>query len=126
MRHVFYTSRSVGLSTKAFDELVITSGNANQKRGIRSWISWDGSALSQILQGPAIAVDALYRTIRGDARHSGITLMTRSDLDATPIFDAGLMRLAPYDLYMRSREVADRAGDGDTSRWPLDDFDFQI
>ena len=126
MRHIFYTSRSVGLSTKAFDGLVITWGKANQERGIRSWISCDGVAVAQILQGPAIAVDALYRTIRGDTRHSSITLMTRSDLDATPIFNAGLMRLASYDLYMRSREVADRAGDGDTSRWPLDDFDFQI
>ena len=126
MRHIFFTSRSVGLPTKAFDDLVVTWGKANQKRGIRSWISCDGDAVAQILQGPAIAVDALYRAIRDDERHSAVTLMTRSDLDATPIFDAGLVRLAPYDLYMRSREVADRAGDGDTSQWPLDDFDFQI
>ena len=59
MRHIFFTSRSVGLPTKAFDDLVVTWGKANQKRGIRSWISCDGVAVAQILQGLAIAVDAL-------------------------------------------------------------------
>ena len=126
MRHIFYRSQAVGLSTGDFDAIAEHAKTRNRERGVRSWLARDGRMISQIIEGPGIKVDALYRVIRDDPRHEDVILITRTDIAPAPMFDCGISRLAPYDLYMRSLSVIEKHGHGDTMRLFLDDPDYTI
>ena len=120
MRHIFYSSQACGLNEKQFDLLVQRAVQKNQDLAIRGAIAWDGGIITQILEGPAEAVDSLYRTIRSDQRHTGVVLLIRADITASQFRDFGLSRRAPYDLYLTSLAITDRFGWGNTSAIDLE------
>ena len=115
MRHIFYCSRSAGMTKAEFDVLVERAVCKNHDRGIRGTIAWKGGLITQIIEGPADVVDDLYRTIRADRRHTGVVLLTRADITASQFHDFGLARRSPFDLYLISMAVTDQYGWGDTS-----------
>ena len=115
MRHIFYCSRSTGMTKAQFEKLVEQAVHKNRDRDIRGAIAWDGGLITQILEGPADIVDDLYRTIRVDPRHTGVVLLTRADISASQFHDFGEAKRSPFDLYLNSLAITDRYGWGDTA-----------
>ena len=120
MRHIFYSSQSADMDGQDYDGIVRHAIEKNRRNGIHGSIAWDGRVITQIIEGPAEAVDALYCAIRADRRHTGVVLLTRADITKSLFPDFGMTKRAPYDLYMISLAISDRYGTGDTSAVDLD------
>ena len=98
MRHIFYSSQSADMDGQDYAGIVRHASEQNLRRGIRGSIAWDGHIITQIIEGPAQAVDDLYRKIRVDRRHTGVVLLTRADITHAQFPDFGMTKRAPYDL----------------------------
>ena len=74
LRQIFYHSRAVG----RFDVgAILTSAKRNNGMdGISGVLLFDGERFLQVLEGPADAVAAAFERIRGDARHTDVTVVT--------------------------------------------------
>ncbi|TFF17586.1 BLUF domain-containing protein [Jiella endophytica] len=119
MRHISYTSLANGLSADDFAKIVAHAREENLKSHISGAIAFDGRMITQIIEGPRMAVDALYLRIRSDPRHSGVVLQTRADIKESQFEGFGLSRMTPSDLYMIAMQIEDRYGSGDSSAEPL-------
>ena len=120
MRHIFYSSQAVDMNQGQFDSMVERAALKNRVAGIFGAIAWDGGIVTQIIEGPANAVDDLYRIIRNDRRHTGVVLLIRADITASQFQGFGMSRRAPYELYLTSLSITDRCGWGNTSAIDLD------
>ncbi|MEN3793090.1 BLUF domain-containing protein [Fulvimarina sp. MAC3] len=119
MRHITYSSIANDLSKDAFRELVAESTRRNETRGVRGVIAYDGRIITQILEGEGETVDALFKTIMRDKRHSGVVLMTRVDLDKSQFDTFGMAKISPSEVYLMSSAIIERYGDGDNCETPL-------
>ncbi|MDY8107639.1 BLUF domain-containing protein [Fulvimarina sp. 2208YS6-2-32] len=113
MRHISYSSIANDLSRDEFHEIVASSAKRNGERGICGVIAYDGRVITQILEGEAETVDALFQKISNDPRHSGVVLMTRVDIAESQFKTFGMARLSPSELFLMSSAIIERFGDGD-------------
>ena len=113
MRHISYSSIADNLSRDEFREIVAYSETRNEKRGIYGVIAYDGRVITQILEGEGEVVDALFKKIRKDPRHSGVVLMTRVEVAESQFKSFGMARLTPSEVFLMSSAIIERFGDGD-------------
>lgn len=75
-RQLLYISRLAPNTTPAcVAEIVRTSRQHNEARGIGSVLVFDGLRFCQYLEGEAVAVEALAERIRNDPRHTDFRVL---------------------------------------------------
>lgn len=112
LKRIKYISQfSKNLTAADISDLVEKSARSNSEKGITGALMTSGHLFFQIIEGPAAAVDDLYKTICRDSRHKSVLLlnseervtrrlfpdwaMKKFDLDASSEF-----RLAPLRMIL--------------------------
>ena len=77
---LLYVSRSSATSADVRD-IVETSRSRNARLQVTGALVASRSRFAQILEGPRSGVDALMDSIRRDARHTGVEVLSYDDLE---------------------------------------------
>jgi hypothetical protein len=110
MLQLIYASAAVTpLSVEAVRELLLRARHKNAARGITGMLLYHGGSFLQVLEGPAEAVDAVFRTINADNRHGNIRLLYRDEITAPEFGD---WSMGFVDAAGVSRVLAGFADDG--------------
>lgn len=86
----FDQSELVGLVEKA--------AAFNRNNDITGVLAIEDNRVCQILEGPEAEVEALYRRIKADTRHSAVTLLTKDIIDEVTFPDWGMARRQMADM----------------------------
>ena len=105
LRLTYASQLAAGRDQRDIDAIVEGSRSANRARGITGVLSFDGSKIIQILEGPEAEVDALFAKIRTDPRHQGVVDLSRTEIDAVHFEDWGMMHQPVADVFMMSQTI---------------------
>ncbi len=109
MSKVVYQSRaSRALSPQEIDELTCTSQARNEREAVTGLMVYDDHRFFQWIEGPADSVDRIMHSIRGDARHTDVNVLSNERI-AERAFDGWSMKLATPNAVLTSwrRDVID-------------------
>lgn len=96
-----YSSSASGLLSKdAIQALLEHSRTFNDASGITGLLLFDGLDFFQVLEGEEGAVNALYDRIADDPRHTDVTLLKRSTVEARDFanWDLAFVGVTPMDV----------------------------
>ncbi len=80
---LLYCSESVGpLTLDAVHQILHTAKKRNPSAGVTGFLCFDSRHFLQALEGPATAVNGIYRAISRDARHTNVTLLSYGEIPA--------------------------------------------
>ncbi len=80
---LLYCSESVGpLTLDAVHQILHTAKQRNPAAGITGFLCFDYHHFLQALEGPATAVNGIYRAIGRDVRHTKVTLLSYGEIPA--------------------------------------------
>jgi hypothetical protein len=96
MIRVIYASRPTRLSPTDVEDINAISVRNNAAHGITGVLIHDETFFLQIIEGPEDAVDALLRQLEKDPRHTEMSVVFRTRIDATS-FQGWSMRLVEND-----------------------------
>lgn len=74
------------------DALIQKAAAFNNAHGITGILAVEGNQVCQILEGENEATQELFRSIRRDPRHSGVTELVNHPVDAKSFDDWGMVR----------------------------------
>lgn len=104
MKRIKYISRFAQMMTRdEIHELVERAAAKNQTLDVTGVLMTSGQMFFQVLEGPPEAVDALYRTIADDPRHSHVLLLKSETKVTRRIFPDWSMRVLVLDPEEDSR-----------------------
>lgn len=93
LKRIRYISEfSKHMSPADIEKLAQQSAVANQEAGITGILVATGELFFQVIEGPAPAIDALYRKITGDGRHRQVLMLEMEHGDLTRLFPDWAMR----------------------------------
>ena len=96
---LLYVSRlATGCGPDELDSILDVSRKNNRQSGVTGALCYSGNGFLQCLEGPAPAVNQLYREIARDDRHVDVTLLDYADVQAR---DFGRWSMA----YIRNDEI---------------------
>lgn len=79
--HCIYASAAApGLSISELTTLLHAARQRNAQLGITGMLLYAEGSFFQVLEGPAVVVDALFAQIQSDARHEQVTLIIREPI----------------------------------------------
>ena len=119
---IVYLSSATNLFDKpALLDLLRKAREKNQILGVTGMLLYKDGDFMQLLEGERATVKALYRTIAGDSRHSGTTLILEEDaperlfsdwsMGFRDLSDPDVQATPGFSQFMNSRRVADGFGD---------------
>ena len=122
IHRIVYVSSANGLFDKAaLLDLLNKARDNNRRLDVTGMLLYKDGDFIQLLEGERTTVQALYRTIAGDPRHSGTILILEEDVPERIFSDwsMGFRDLSDPDVqatpgfsqFMNSRRVADGFGD---------------
>jgi len=98
MKRLKYVSRyAEGLSSADLDGIAAQSAANNANLGITGILLTGGGLFFQILEGPAVAVDALYQKILADPRNQEVLLLGVQEQVPDRLFPHWAMRRVDLD-----------------------------
>ncbi len=98
IRLVYTSTLKSDVTEAGIVALVDAAASANRERDITGVLALEGSRVCQILEGPADEVDALFTSIRGDARHSAVNELERTEIKAPHFQSWGMVRRPMIDI----------------------------
>lgn len=99
MIRLTYASQLAPATTDAdIDDIVTRAAAFNRSQGITGLLAIEKNRVCQTLEGPQAEVDALYASIRRDARHSGVLLLDRREIDRPYFQSWGMTRGVMFSL----------------------------
>ena len=119
---VVYVSSEAGLFDKAaLLDLLNKARENNHKLGVTGMLLYKDGDFIQLLEGERATVQALYRTIAGDPRHTGATLILEEEtperifsdwsMGFRDLSDPDVQSTPGFSQFMNSRQVADGFGE---------------
>ena len=96
---LIYASRPFGYNEVTIASILTTAQSCNARDGITGALICRADLYLQLLEGPQEAVEAAYRRIERDQRHTDIRLLSRRDV-AKRIFPDWAMRHDPARSWM--------------------------
>jgi hypothetical protein len=83
MIEMIYVSKASNRFTeKELNELLATARTNNTKTGLTGLLLYDGQGtFIQVLEGEESTIEALYKTIKNDKRHSRINVLWRKEIE---------------------------------------------
>ena len=100
LRIVYVSTLEPHVTEADIDALVGTAAAFNKAHGITGLLAFEDRRVCQILEGPDAAVEALFRSIRNDGRHRGVTEIVQVPIDAVSFDDWGMVRRPMIDMVM--------------------------
>lgn len=98
LRIVYVSSLQPNVTEEELNGLVEAAAAFNKAHGITGILAIQDRQVCQILEGPDEELEALFRSIRHDARHSGIVELVRIPIEKSS-FDAwGMARRPMFDM----------------------------
>ncbi len=77
---LLYTSRALDTAPHAIDNILSQSRQSNPASGITGVLCYGGGIFLQSLEGGRNAVNALYRQIQNDTRHTEVVLLQYEEI----------------------------------------------
>ena len=96
------------MSNEALRELIEQSARNNRAAGITGMLILSGDQFLQVLEGPDVAVNALYCKIIQDERHHDARLISYGPAEESYFDDWGMSLVDLYDLPKPVREILAR------------------
>ncbi len=103
MIQLIYASRPFGFDEGTIAAILIGSRRRNERDGITGSLICRADLYLQLLEGPQEAVEATYRRIERDQRHTDVRLLSRRDV-AERLFPDWAMRDDPARSWMWTQE----------------------
>ena len=82
IRRVIYVSKKLGSSQQDVADILSASAKNNSSKGITGCLLVGKNSFLQILEGPADLIQALYKTISEDKRHTNINRLCDESVEA--------------------------------------------
>ena len=96
IRIVYRSTATGAFFDQQLEELAVASQSHNKGNNITGVLIYTGVKFVQVLEGEAEVVDATYKRIQSDTRHSGIQLMFRGAIEDRMFGDWAMMTLTVY------------------------------
>ncbi|RYY03259.1 MAG: BLUF domain-containing protein [Gammaproteobacteria bacterium] len=77
---VYISSAILGLNDRQIANIVRTSQINNEQLGITGILLYNNGNFMQLIEGEEEKVEALYEKVRGDRRHTGVTLLLKEPI----------------------------------------------
>jgi|SRR3954463_9471322 len=74
---VYISSAILGLNDRQIASIVRTSQINNEQLGITGILLYNNGNFMQLIEGEEEKVEGLYEKVRGDRRHTGVTLLLK-------------------------------------------------
>ena len=78
---IYCSAATEPLDPEALSALLQGSRERNEARGLSGLLLYVEGSFLQVLEGPESAVDALYRKLEADTRHTGLQVLSRREID---------------------------------------------
>ena len=102
IKHVIYISKPTHFDHMVLENILTTSRAKNPASGITGNLIYHADLFLQMLEGPELAVNALYETICADSRHSEIVKL-REEYFSQRLFASWAMKNDGHQSWMLSR-----------------------
>jgi hypothetical protein len=76
----YYSQAADTMTTDICAAMATEAATRNRATGITGWLNFDGKCFFQYFEGPAPAVDALWKKIQADPRHRDIVVLSVKDI----------------------------------------------
>ena len=96
LRQVIYVSERTDLSDDNLTNIFDTSHKNNPEKGITGCLLIGSNSYLQFLEGPNLAVEALYSKIKVDSRHKNVKKLHDRSVDKR-WFSLWSMKFAPFN-----------------------------
>jgi hypothetical protein len=117
-----YLSQSkLDWTDEAIDQLLERSKQNNATRGITGAMIYANGYFMQLIEGPQIAVDALYSVIEADPRHEVLSLLNDQEIEDRHFSDWAMEYRDSDDLGERALMTI-HAAKQDNERFPVIHF----
>ena len=100
VRIVYVSTLRPEVTAQDIDALVDKAAAFNKAHGITGLLALEERRVCQIVEGPDAAVETLFRSIRADDRHRGVTEIVHVPIDAVAFEDWGMVRRPMIDMVM--------------------------
>ena len=96
LKQVIYVSERTDLSEDSLTNIFDTSHKNNPEKGITGCLLIGSNSYLQFLEGPNLAVDALYSKINMDRRHKNVKKLHDQNVEEK-LFSSWTMKFAPFN-----------------------------
>ena len=100
LRIVYFSTLEPHVTEADIGDLVEKAAAFNKAHGITGLLAIEDRRVCQILEGPEPAVEALFRSISKDARHTGVAEIVHVPIKAVIFEDWGMVRRPMIDMVM--------------------------
>ena len=115
LQEVVYVSRAVEPQTAAaLRRIVDTARMLNRRRDLTGVLAFSGSHFLQVLEGNEARLDELLRSLRRDARHDGLAVLSRKAVAHRRFGDWAMALVSGPELGARFESLASAAGAAST------------
>lgn len=118
-----YISTAPSLSRDEVDAILSTSARNNPERGVTGLLLYNGRNFLQLLEGETVELDALMDRISKDPRHSGVSVLHNSAIDARTCPEWAMKRVIIAESVANRRQLLEQdlpeALDGDVRKMIL-------
>ena len=104
LKQVIYVSERTDLSEESLTNIFDTSNKNNPEKSITGCLLIGSNSYLQFLEGPSLAVEALYSKIKVDSRHKNVKKLHDQSINEK-LFSSWSMKSAPfYNLEWSNQE----------------------
>tara|TARA_B100001057_G_scaffold272059_1_gene272307 strand:+ start:452 stop:865 length:414 start_codon:yes stop_codon:yes gene_type:complete len=104
LKQVIYVSERTDLSEESLTNIFDTSNKNNPEKNITGCLLIGSNSYLQFLEGPSLAVEALYSKIKVDSRHKNVKKLHDQSINEK-LFSSWSMKSAPfYNLEWSNQE----------------------
>ena len=100
LRIVYVSTLQPKVTEPDIAALVDRAAAFNKAHGITGVLAFEERRVCQILEGPEAEIEALFRAIVADPRHSGVVELVRVPIDAVTYEAWGMVRRPMVDMVM--------------------------
>ena len=95
LKQVIYVSERTDLSDDSLTDIFDTSHKNNPEKGITGCLLIGSNSYLQLLEGPSLAVEALYSKIKVDRRHKNVKKLHDQSI-GEKLFSSWSMKFSPF------------------------------
>lgn len=116
LRQYLYISTAPSLSRDDVSQILQTSMRNNASQGVTGLLLYNGRNFLQLIEGEGVALDQLMKRISQDPRHSGVSMLHKSDVDVRSCPEWSMKRIAIAESIASRREELEKALPGTLDR----------
>lgn len=104
VRLIYVSKMTEACDTEALQDILSTSQENNEERGISGVLCYDPTFFMQVLEGPRDAINETYSRIAADTRHKDLTLLEYVEVEERLFGDWTMTFIRPDILDPETRK----------------------